>query len=173
MIFHLEVKVYIRRYGNLCPIDSFFSDVYTSYKKALHAGISEVNGQIIKLQADDICYRNGSIEEFIREMIHYEFVIREVRKLDEHFDKFKHFIGLSTPDEFTILKDMDLYELCKQNSSEIEYRFDYQGNLIERWEYRGLGYHRMPSSYNENAGSLYSIGDVVRVKSINQVIIGN
>lgn len=64
-----------------------------------------------------------------------------------------------------ITPDMDLYQLCSQQSECIEYEFDYNGTLMGRIEWRGLGDWRMPSDYEEVAGVKFAVGQVVRLKS--------
>lgn len=159
------MRVYVNRYGNLCDIDSFYSNVYTNYENAFEEGIQELNDRIIKLKNADANYFDEKTETFIKEMIYYKFVIHERIVMDE-FDKLiSKMIKMSFKTKVEVTKDTDMYELCRNHSSSIDYEFDYKGNLIERWEYRGAGYLRMPSDYEEDAGVRFAVGDVVRVEN--------
>lgn len=165
MIFHLEIQVYVNRYGNLCDRDSFYSNVYTSYQTAYEEGIQELNRRIIELKEADAHYYDETVHTFIKEMIHYKFVIHEIIIMEEQEQQIKEMIKLCFKTNVNISEDTDLYELCRTHSSSIDYEFDYQGNITFRVEYRGMGYLRMPSDYEEDAGARFAVGDIVSVRN--------
>ncbi|CRZ35087.1 hypothetical protein DFR55_12917 [Herbinix hemicellulosilytica] len=163
MIFHLEMQVYVNKYGDLCDRDSFYSDVYTSYEIAYEKGIQELNRRIIELKEADAHYYDETVDTFIKEMINYKFVIHELIILEEQEELINKMMKLCFKTKVEVSKDTNLYELCRKHSSSIDYKFDYLGNIIERVEFRGMGYFRMPSDYEEDAGIRFTVGDVVRV----------
>lgn len=164
MIYHVELQVYVNQYGDLCEKDSFYSNVYTSYKTAYERGLQELNRRIKKLKAADPDYRDKVIDLFVKERLCYNFSIHELIILDEEEEdtaKIVHYFD----NNVQISDDTDLYELCRNQSSQIDYEFDYLGNIIYRVEIRGMGYLRMPSDYEENAGVRFAVGDVVSVEN--------
>lgn len=172
MIYHLEIQVYINRYGDLCESNSFYSNVYLHYEQALQAGIEEVNERIKKLQDKDIYYQNDEMAAFVKEEIYCDFVIHELIIMED-IDQFeRRNVQHCYKTKVMVSEETDLYQLCRDHSISIDYIFDYQGNLIERHEMRpeGLRYLRMPNDYQENAGSLLSVGDVVLVRKKKQYV---
>lgn len=164
MIYHVEIQVYISKHGNLCEKNSFYSDVYFSYENAFEEGNKELNRRIIELKNTDTNYNDETVDMFIKEMIYYKFVIHELIVMEEFDKQFDKMIKMCFKTKVEISKDTNLYELCRNHSSSIDYEFDYQGNIIDRVEFRGMGYFRMPSDYEEDAGVRFAVGDVVRVK---------
>lgn len=165
MIYHLEIQVCINRYGDLCESNSFFSNVFLGYEQALQAGIQEINERLKKLQDKDIDYQIDEMATFIKEQIYCDFVIHELIIMED-VDQFERKIRQRCyKTKVMVPEETDLYQLCRDHSLSIDYVFDYQGNLIERYEMRleGLQYLRMPNDYQENAGRLFAVGDVVRV----------
>lgn len=161
MIFHLEMQVYVNQYGDLCDRDSFYSDVYTSYETAYEKGIQELNRRIIELKKSDATYTDETIDTFIEERIYYKLLIHELIIMEESDKLLDKMIKKCFKTQVEVSKDTNLYELCRKHSSSIDYVFDYLGNIIERVEFRGMGYFRMPSDYEEDAGIRFAVGDVV------------
>ncbi|WP_296561272.1 hypothetical protein [uncultured Acetobacterium sp.] len=165
MIYHLEIQVCINRYGDLCERNSFYSNVFLGYEQALQAGIEEVNERLKKIQDKQIDYRNDEMATFFEEQVYCDFVIHELIIMED-VDQFERKIRQQCyKTKILVSEETDLYQLCRDHSLSIDYELDDQGNLIERHEMRlqGLRYLRMPNDYQENAGRLFSIGDVVRV----------
>ena len=165
MIYHLEIQVCINRYGDLCERNSFYSNVFLGYEQALQAGIEEVNERLKKIQDKQIDYRNDEMATFFEEQVYCDFVIHELIIMED-VDQFERKIRQQCyKTKILVSEETDLYQLCRDHSLSIDYVFDYQGNLIERYEMRleGLQYLRMPNDYQENAGSLFSVGDIVGV----------
>jgi len=98
-------------------------------------------------------------------MIYYKFVIHELIVMEEFDKQFDKMIRMCFKTKVEFSKDTNLYELCRNYSISIDYEFDYQGNIIDRVEFRGMGYLRMPSDYEEDAGVRFAVGDVVKVEN--------
>ena len=159
-----------------CNPSSFFCEVYDRMELAVQAGKEELTRQIERLKEEFTADQDKSYDVFVKENVSYSFTVKEQYPQSMLFylhDKtynswLRQLIGEKSPVQIT--QDTDLYELCSQQSERIEYEFDYTGTLIGRIEYRGLGYWRMPSDYEEDAGIKFKIGQVVRKKKEPEVL---
>jgi len=175
-IYTVSLYAYNQHMWERCDPASFFYEVYDRMELAVQAGKEELTRQIERLKEEFTADQDKSYDVFVKENVSYSFTVKEQYPQSMLFylhDKtynswLRQLIGEKSPVQIT--QDTDLYELCSQQSERIEYEFDYTGTLIGRIEYRGLGYWRMPSDYEEDAGIKFKIGQVVRKKKEPEVL---
>ncbi len=169
-IYTVSLYAYNQHMWERCNPSSFFCIVYNRMELAVQAGKEELTRQIERLKEEFTADQDESYDVFVKEKVRYSFTVKEQYPKSmlfyfddrEYRDWLNQLIGAQSPVQIT--QNTDLYELCSQQSECIEYEFDYTGALIGRIEWRGLGYWRMPSDYEEDAGIKFKVGQVVQQK---------
>jgi len=169
-IYTISLYAYNDCMWERCKPTSFFCVVYDQLELAVQAGKEELTRQIERLKEEFTANQDESYDVFVRENVSYSFTVKEQypQSMLCYFDDktysnwLKQLIGKTCPLQIT--PETDLYQLCSQQSECIEYEFDYTGALMGRIELRGLGYWRMPSDYEEDAGVKFVVGQVVHLK---------
>lgn len=140
-LFHLRLIVGKADFGCLCRQSDFFTGIYSSLDAAVLTGTKKIMEILNELRGDT------PLSVFVKEEVFYTF---QVTEFDPEI-KFKKEIGKKIDNVTRI---------------QIDWKFDYMGNILDRIEWRGgIGYTRFPGDKNENAGTHFHIGDFVTSKN--------
>lgn len=158
MVYHLEVCAYSHRYGDLIENDSYYSDVFSTLKKAVAEGKWWLDRKIQDLyQESGYCTQREdslTIEDMIKDKaIYYYF---KVTSLSPYY-----------ADNFEISSSE--YKCKNLRPTHIVSFFDLKGNFkYKDLEYRskdgGFGYViRRYDGDNENKPNKFNVGDFVTI----------
>jgi hypothetical protein len=122
VIYHLVIDVHPNKFGELWESNSYFSDVFPTLDLAVEVGKEEVRNRIDELLKKDTSYEESEIEEFIEENIRYKFIIYEFDPVRRHKSPLR-----KNMEDITLEKSLEF-------SAEIEWNYDYKGELCARFE---------------------------------------
>lgn len=143
-IYHLKIELQRKDHGCFYERENSLSEVYPTLMVALKEGIWEINAMISEQYIKDPSYQDESTETFVKEMLNYRFIICE-------FD--------------SVWKYDLLFDREREAPKQIDWVYDFSGKLINRVEWRGVGYTRFPGDELGNAGTHFHFGDLVTVPS--------
>lgn len=162
-LYMIQIEIY-----DLVHCDEFdtcsYANVYSSFEKAKQGGLNHLKKRIKEIEETT----EEKFSEILEEKVDYSFKIVEIPDL--HY-----------AENFSVIYDCyDKFEYNKLEPTHKTYYLDYEGNILNiYYEYRYQNdiednKHSIllyPEDLEKNAGNKFKIGDIVKLKNIEEYCI--